>query len=119
MRKIIKKVKDEKTVVDTCEGLEEALYLLELHRSYSEDEFYIAYEDVALNLEDWEEEWVELCSEREKEQRESLADYRRNGGLYFDEFRDDLDAIDEQEPTDEELMSEFDADSLLDWEDQY
>lgn len=111
MRHIVKTVGNVSEIVDDCETLEESLEMLEVYRSQASEEetYHIGYDDVSLNLEDWEEEWIKLCEETDREQRAALAEYRRNGGLYFEEFRNELDEmdVDDYEPTEEELEETF------------
>jgi len=117
MRHIVRTREFDAVIVDDCESLEEALERLKLYRSqaYPDEVYHIGYDHVALNLEDWEEEWIAICQENDKEQRTALAEYRRNGGVYFEGFKDELDIIDDYEPTDEELRSDINEDFFYEY----
>lgn len=109
MRQIVRVVGKVEEIIDECQTLEEALELLELNRVQANEgeTFHIGYDSVTLDLEDWEKEWIKLCEEEDREMRAALAEYRANGGLYFDEFSQELEGGEEdtydREPSDEEL----------------
>lgn len=93
MRQIIKTVGKEQEVIDTCESLEEALEILELLRSQSDDNvtFHIGYEDVNLNLEEWEVDWVKACLKEDRKNRKALAEQRANNSIVLEEEEEDYD----------------------------
>lgn len=118
MRQIIRTIDNFSETLIECASLEEALFRLKTYRDLAENGelFYISYDDKHLNLEEWEEEWIETCSERDKRLRESLAEERKNGTLPPEEIWEDLDWED-YEPTDKELQSRTDEDFYYEHED--
>jgi hypothetical protein len=113
MRNIIKTVGKLSETVEGGFTLEEALFRLEFHKRQSRpvETFHISYDDKNLNLEEWEEEWVEACSERDKRLRKSLAEERKNGMLTTEEVWENLD-WDDYEPTDRELEFGIDNEDI-------
>ena len=66
---------EAKSFVENCHSLEECLERLALHRSTATDEkYHIGYDDIALNLEDWEEAWIEQCIIEDKALRQEESD---------------------------------------------
>jgi hypothetical protein len=117
MRQIVKiSPQGEHEIMQECESLEESLQVLQLRREFADydEHHYIGYDDVTLKLEDWEEEWIELCAKQDRKEREELIAQRRSMGLDLSDLLDDTDGEDYEYEDDYDLeeynMTYYDLD---------
>lgn len=97
-----------KSILASNLTLEDALEILNQYKE-NETEFikyYIDYEYKALNLEQWEVDWIKKCAKEDAEERKKLIEERRAMGLDLSEFLDDWyeDEYDQEEFANEEVL---------------
>lgn len=98
----------DKTVVDECGTLEEALERLAVFNLNRVDNevYHIGYDDVNLYLEEWEEEWIRVCEIEDRLERELAVQERRDLGVpdvvdtdeeYNYEYLEDIDEFESEQ----------------------
>ena len=87
------RVDSHKEIVAECTTLEDSLSKLAKFKdtAKSNEKYYIGYESVALNLEDWEEAWIHECIANDRFEK---SEGYRNKIFDFDTERDELKDID-------------------------
>jgi len=93
---------EEKEIIDECETLEEALEMLEVykHNAGEYESYYIGYDDKALELEEWEQDWLDECAIQDRNERKRELESRRYmpwDDDYDEDMLDDADYEYEEE----------------------